>query len=252
MSDAAEAAADAPAAGGGKSLVKLLIPVVAGLAAGAGGTLGYFAVTAKAPPGAEAAASADAGGAHPAGEVQSAESAADAVAQPPDPHAPEAAAPDAHAQDPHAPGAPAEAEAETAAHAEAGAAPGTGASSRPTNAAQLVGSRGSYGETPAAAGHGPSWKLEPIVTNLASEGAPLLLKLRLELGFDSESARQQAIGRESSVRDALLTLVSSRRVADLTSVEGKVLLKEDIRLRLNHLLDGAHVNNVLVTEFVIQ
>lgn len=270
MSDAAESRvqpAPEAAAGGGlrKGVAAMLIPVVAGLALGAAGATGWFLVASRGAPPAGAAAPhgapepaaadepAETGHAAAGDAELGAEAQAEAEhgggahgghadAEPAD----DAPAADTHASSGHADPAP---DAGPAADSGHGGGSGHAASSSHGGGSN----RGSgHGETPDANGKGPSWKLDPIVTNLVSDGAPLLLKLSVELGFASEEARDEAEQSVSVVRDALLTLVSSRRVADLTSFEGKVLLKEDIRMRLNHLLDGPQVESVLVTEFVVQ
>lgn len=255
MSDAAQPKAPpAPeaAAGGGKQkrLAALLIPAVAGLAIGAGGATGWFVFASQGAPAAEESAE------HGGGE--SAEGEAESAAEGDTGHGAAAAA--EHAEDPHSEDAHAASEhgdAEPAA-ADHGADQGksehadSGHGGSGKTSGRSHGGGGGHGETPDANGKGPLWSLDPIVTNLVNDGTPMLLKLRLELGFASEQAREQAMGSDSAVRDAVLTLVSSRRVADLTSFEGKVLLKEDIRMRLDHVLDGPQVESVLVTEFVIQ
>jgi flagellar basal body-associated protein FliL len=54
------------------------------------------------------------------------------------------------------------------------------------------------------------------------------------------------------VRDAMIVLLSSKQLSDITDFEGKALLKEDILERLNDLLDTGSVQSVLFTEFVVQ
>ena len=54
------------------------------------------------------------------------------------------------------------------------------------------------------------------------------------------------------IRDGILTLVSSKQLADVTGFEGKALLKDDLRDRVNALLDDGEVKSVLFTEFVVQ
>jgi flagellar basal body-associated protein FliL len=285
MSDAAHGEAAAPAEGAHapakQSLAKLLIPVVAGLAVGAGAATGAFLFLGKSDSSAahgEASdaehADAEAGdgkasdehgdehGAHgdSAGEDADArahgegEGRADAHAD-----AEHAEAEGAHGDSGHGGDAHGESPEAEASHG-GGHADGRGGGGASEHASSGGGRSGGSshggghgsGETPDETSKGPIWKLEPVVTNLVTDGAPVLLKMTIELGFGSESARDAAMEHGSVVRDSVLTLVSSRRVADLTSFEGKVLLKEDLRLRINHVLDGPRVESVLLTEFLVQ
>ncbi len=247
MSDAAKPKvppAPEAAAGAGKQkrLAALLIPAVAGLAIGVGGATGWFVFASQGAPAAEE--SAEHGSDEPAegdAEGDTGHGAAAAADHAEDPHSEDAPAASAHGD-----AEPAAADQDKSEHADSG----HGGSGK--TGGRSHGGGGGHGETPDANGKGPLWSLDPIVTNLVNDGTPMLLKLKLELGFASEEAREQAMGSDSAVRDAVLTLVSSRRVADLTSFEGKVLLKEDIRMRLDHVLDGPQLKSVLVTEFVIQ
>jgi flagellar FliL protein len=54
------------------------------------------------------------------------------------------------------------------------------------------------------------------------------------------------------VRDALIVLLSSRQLSDVTDFEGKALLKEDMLERVNDLLATGNVRSVLFTDFVVQ
>ena len=58
--------------------------------------------------------------------------------------------------------------------------------------------------------------------------------------------------RAPQIRDTILTLVSSKQLADVVDFEGKALLKDDLRDRVNHFLTGGRVKSVLITEFVVQ
>ena len=46
--------------------------------------------------------------------------------------------------------------------------------------------------------------------------------------------------------------MSSKRLSDLEGFEGKALLKDDLRERVNSVLPSGEVQSVLFTEFVVQ
>ena len=58
--------------------------------------------------------------------------------------------------------------------------------------------------------------------------------------------------RLPQVRDATILLLSSKRLADISDYEGKTLLKDDLRARINATLETGKIEAVLFTEFVVQ
>lgn len=95
-------------------------------------------------------------------------------------------------------------------------------------------------------------QIEPIVANIEGDGYTRLLKVKVAFECDSPTTRDEAEQRLPQIQDAVLTLVSSKRLADVVDFEGKALLKDDLRDRVNHFLTGGQVLSVLITEFVVQ
>lgn len=94
--------------------------------------------------------------------------------------------------------------------------------------------------------------LEPFVVNIGGDGYARFLKLKIELEADSPETRQELEARRPQVRDTTILLLSSKRLADIGEFEGKALLKDDIRERIDSILVDGHVESVLFTEFVVQ
>jgi len=94
--------------------------------------------------------------------------------------------------------------------------------------------------------------LDPFVVNVSGEGYPRYVKLQLAFELDSPEGRAELEGRVAQVRDLTILLLSSKRLADIDGFEGKALLKDDLRERVNAVLTKGHVESVLFTEFVIQ
>lgn len=94
--------------------------------------------------------------------------------------------------------------------------------------------------------------LDPFVVNLDGEDLRRFLKARIELETRSPAELVELQGRTAEIRDAVIVALSSKRVEDLGSFEGKVMLKSEILLRLSDLLGEDRVQSVLITEFVIQ
>jgi flagellar FliL protein len=64
--------------------------------------------------------------------------------------------------------------------------------------------------------------------------------------------KEELDARLPQIRDALIVLLSSKQISDITDFEGKALLKEDILVRLNDLLETGSIRSALFTEFVVQ
>ncbi len=94
--------------------------------------------------------------------------------------------------------------------------------------------------------------LEPFVVNVGGDSYARFLKLKVELEADSMATRDELESRRPQVRDTIILLLSSKRLADVAEFEGKALLKDDIGQRINRLLPEGRVESILFTEFVVQ
>jgi flagellar FliL protein len=58
--------------------------------------------------------------------------------------------------------------------------------------------------------------------------------------------------KEAVVRDALITILSSKTVAQLTDVKQKEIVRYQIKKRLEQLLHTEEIEGVYYTDFVLQ
>jgi flagellar FliL protein len=94
--------------------------------------------------------------------------------------------------------------------------------------------------------------LEPFVVNVNGDGYTRYLKLVLSLEASTPEVKQELAARAPQIRDAVIAVLTSKRLEDISDFEGKALLKEDLQKRVNDLLSGGAVQSVLFTEFVVQ
>ena len=94
--------------------------------------------------------------------------------------------------------------------------------------------------------------LDPFVVNVTGDGYNRFLKLRVELETADSDLKEELDARTPQVRDALIVLLSSKQLSDVTDFEGKALLKEDMLDRVNDILVTGEVRSILFTEFVVQ
>jgi flagellar basal body-associated protein FliL len=95
-------------------------------------------------------------------------------------------------------------------------------------------------------------ELDPFVVNVTGETYPRYLKVQVAFETASPAGKALLEQRVAPIRDLTISLLSSKRLADVTDFEGKALLKDDLRHQVNELLGKEQVEAVLFTEFVVQ
>lgn len=100
---------------------------------------------------------------------------------------------------------------------------------------------------------GPQFELDPFVVNLIDDGrGPRYLKTEVRFELESEEVRPELEGRIAQIRDEVLMLLTSKRITDVESSDGKRILKDEIFTRVNKILVTGRIKRVYFTEFVIQ
>ena len=103
---------------------------------------------------------------------------------------------------------------------------------------------------------GPTIDLEAFVVNLRDVDRKRYLKVTMELELEnnkkiSKKLKKEVEAKLPALRDAIITLLSNKKSADITTTEGKYKLKKDILSILNSKLVTGKVVNIYFTEFVI-
>ncbi|MCP5067391.1 MAG: hypothetical protein GY946_12570, partial [bacterium] len=96
------------------------------------------------------------------------------------------------------------------------------------------------------------FSLDPFVVNVTGEGYPRYLKMQVAFEMNTSEGKLEIESRVAQIRDTTILLLSSKRLSDISDFEGKALLKDDLRDRVNSLLKSGRVESVLFTEFVVQ
>jgi flagellar FliL protein len=96
------------------------------------------------------------------------------------------------------------------------------------------------------------YAIKDIVVNPAGTGGTRFLSV--SFGFDLNSKELAATfeQREPLVRDVLITILSSKTVAELTDPKQKEIMRLQIRKRLSQLLNTGDLTGVYYTDFVLQ
>lgn len=93
--------------------------------------------------------------------------------------------------------------------------------------------------------------LPEFMVNLSDPSGKRYLKLGMEVEVNADVA-QALKSNSAKIRDAVIVLLAGKSFVDVSSAEGKVLLKAEVAGRLNQILGGPYVVRVYFTEFVVQ
>jgi flagellar FliL protein len=99
---------------------------------------------------------------------------------------------------------------------------------------------------------GPVYSLDTFIVNLVGGRGKNYLKAKVELEIDSDKTTQEIEKRLPQVRDAILTMLSSKSNEDINTLEGKFQLRAEIISTLNQYLRTGKVKNVYFTDFIVQ
>ncbi|MCM0754087.1 flagellar basal body-associated FliL family protein [Desulfovibrio aminophilus] len=94
--------------------------------------------------------------------------------------------------------------------------------------------------------------LPVFLVNLADPLGRRYLKLAMDVEVKDEAAKAEIAKNEAKIKDALLLLLSSKTYQELSTLDAKIQLKQDIVQRLNLILGNGKVIQVYFTEMVIQ
>jgi len=99
---------------------------------------------------------------------------------------------------------------------------------------------------------GTIYALDSITVNLAGEGAKRYLGVSLYLELDRAEAIKEIEELKPRLLDSLITLLSSKKLEDIDTIEGKNNLRREIVAQFNERLSRGRVINVYFGEFIIQ
>jgi len=112
---------------------------------------------------------------------------------------------------------------------------------------------------------GTMFPLEPFIVNLIDYNGRRYLKTTIELeieGLAGEDKKKEGEGEGGAnkelekmvpfMRNIIINILSSKTFKDISSVEGKDSLRQEIAFRINNAMTKGKIKNVYFKEFVIQ
>lgn len=94
--------------------------------------------------------------------------------------------------------------------------------------------------------------MEMFLVNLSGANGRKLLKVLMELEVEGQKVQEEIEKRKPQIRDIIITLLSSKSYEQVSSVEGKEYLREEVRDTVNSFLTKGKIKRVLFTEFIYQ
>ncbi|MBN2809571.1 MAG: flagellar basal body-associated FliL family protein [Deltaproteobacteria bacterium] len=98
----------------------------------------------------------------------------------------------------------------------------------------------------------PVFALKPFVVNLADKKSRRYLKVTMKLELSNPELLEEVEKRQAQIRDVVLTLLSSKTADEISTMEGKFLLRQDIIKRVNVNLVTGKITKIYWEEFVVQ
>ena len=99
---------------------------------------------------------------------------------------------------------------------------------------------------------GPLLRLDTFIVNLADQDGKRYLRTTMELELKGDKSVEDVQKWISRIRDTILTILPTRKFEDISSVEGKKVLRDEIIAKLNDFLGKGTIVNIYYTEFIVQ
>jgi len=99
---------------------------------------------------------------------------------------------------------------------------------------------------------GTLYEMEPLIVNLERSKGKRYLKVKMSFELNKESVLPEVQARIPQIRDAILLMISGKAFSDVSTVEGKLALRDALVTRINGLLETGFVKRIYFQEFVVQ
>ncbi len=96
------------------------------------------------------------------------------------------------------------------------------------------------------------YQIDDIVINPAGTGGSRFLSVSFGFELNSPAEADAFRSREPIIRDALITILSSKTVAQLTDARQKEIIRYQIKKRVSELMKTSELAGVYYTDFVLQ
>jgi len=99
---------------------------------------------------------------------------------------------------------------------------------------------------------GSIYELDTFIVNLSGDSGNHYLKVKISLEMNEEKLNLEIEKRLPQFRDSILTLLSSKTMEDVKSLEGKAQIRAEILTMLNQYLKTGKITNIYFGDFIVQ
>ena len=99
---------------------------------------------------------------------------------------------------------------------------------------------------------GAIYALDTFIVNLADMGGNRYLRVTMDLELGNSKLESEIVKRLPQIRDSVIMILPSKRFEDISSVDGKIALRNEIQETLNGFLAQGEITNIYFKEFVVQ
>lgn len=99
---------------------------------------------------------------------------------------------------------------------------------------------------------GPMVEVREFIVNIIGVDTPHYVKAALVLELDREATLDEVNRRMPQIRDAILLLIGNKTFEELQDIQGKNQVKAEVKAKINSFLVTGRVDNVYLTDFVVQ
>lgn len=93
--------------------------------------------------------------------------------------------------------------------------------------------------------------LETFLVNISGSRGRKLVKINMELEVSNAEVQEEVEKIKPKIRDYIIIIVSSKTFAEISTKEGKDLLRDEIKNQLNLFLTKGQIAKVYFTEFIL-
>lgn len=105
---------------------------------------------------------------------------------------------------------------------------------------------------PEEAQIGPMVEIKEFVVNIIGNDSAHYVKASLSLELDKDTTLDEVNKRMPQIRDAILLLIGNKTFEELQDIQGKNQVKAELKSKINSFLRSGKVNNIYLTDFVVQ
>jgi flagellar FliL protein len=99
---------------------------------------------------------------------------------------------------------------------------------------------------------GTIYGLDTFIVNLADKGGNRYLRITMDLELGVPDLEAEIDKRLPQIRDSILMILPSKRFEDISPVDGKIALRDEILQTVNGYLSQGEITNIYFKEFVVQ